>query len=124
MPRADVKPSLPEIIPPSDFEPSDAVWRELADECWTVLRNTDRLSITKPLELHFRQAVVHREVLGSIALKWLERLQNSNEDLAIRLLRSDTARAAVLERLTQTARSWLEAANNLRGGERLMSKNW
>jgi hypothetical protein len=110
-----------EIIAPIQFEPTEAVWRDLAEETWAVLKNTERLAITKPLELHFRSAVMKTDVLESIAHKWLERLSSSNEDLAIRLLRSEIAKTAVLERLSETARSWLEAANNLQAGVRLMS---
>jgi hypothetical protein len=58
MPKSPIRPRLPEVLlPHAAFEQTDHVWREIADEVWTTMKNTERLVFTKIFEQSFVQQV-------------------------------------------------------------------
>lgn len=119
---ASKKPPVASIVVPTfDFEQPNHAWREIADEVWTNLRNTDRLFFTKIIERSFQSQVKQSSIHQHIANSWLERLKSANEDLEIQLLRYPETKVALLERLAETCKSWLEAAQALKSNERVLS---
>jgi hypothetical protein len=123
MPRPPQRPALlPEVVSPDfAFDQTDQTWREIADEVWTTLKNTERLVFTKALEQSFQRQISQTPIHQHIAELWLERLKTTNEDLAIQLLRHENTNHALLERLAETSKVWLAAAQALKTDERLLS---
>jgi hypothetical protein len=110
-----------EVLSPALGLDTDTSWREVADEVWTTMKNTERLLFTQIFERSFQQQISQHAVHQHIAQGWLERLKNTHEDLAIVLLRYPDTNLALLERLTETSKTWLAAAQALRSNERLLS---
>ena len=122
MPSArSAKPSAVTVVEPLTFDLPEAEWREIADETWTVMPETLRRAVEGRLEPRIQKVISSQSSLTHTAQAWLARLATANEDLAVRLARSDEARAAVVKRLADTVGEWLRAASQLRGRDHLVA---